>query len=152
MLNLFAPNTVIRSSEVNANTNNFSNYGLLCALTWVFPSTAILNDINKTYYSLPADVTWDRVDVVCGTAPTGANLILDIERSTDGGANWVTIFTNTANRPTVTAGNKTGNTTTIDVSNATGNSHIFRAVIDQIGSTVAGADITIMIKGKYDVD
>lgn len=147
----FTPNTKIESAKVTANFTNFQNHALHITLAWTFLGAVTAGQTNRTYYSLPDNATWSRADVICNTAPTGQSLIADIERSTDGGATWITIFTTAGNRPTVTAGNTTGNTTSIDVDNATANTHYFRAVIDQTGSTLAGADITVELKGDYDL-
>lgn len=151
-LNSFTPGTQIESDAVNANWDNFSNHGRNVALVWGFKGTVTLNQYAKIYFSLPDDATWERADVICDTAPTGADLIVDIERSTDEGATWITIFTTQANRPTVSAGSRTGNTTTIEEDGATANTHFFRAKIEQIGSTVPGADVTVSLKGKYNLD
>lgn len=151
-LNSYAPNTVIKSAEENANWTNFSGHGRWAVLAWGFSGTLIIDVPSKFYFMLPDDATWERADIIVDTAPTGANLIVDIERSTDNGGTWVTIFTTQGNRPTITAGSRTGNTTTIDVPGATGNNHLFRAVVEQVGSTVGGADLTVLLKGKYDLD
>ena len=151
-LNSFAPNTVIKSAEINDNWQNFSDHGRHFNLPWVFSGAAVVTDINKVYYSLPDPGTIDRVDLVIDTPPTGQDLIVDIERSTDEGATWITIFTNAANRPTISDGGRSGNTTTIDISATTALTHYYRAVLDQVGSTVAGLDLTVILRGKYDLD
>lgn len=72
------------------------------------------------------------------TAPTGAALIADLHK---GGT---TIFTNQAHRPQIAAGANQGSTTTIDV--ATWNDGEYLTLdIDQVGSTVAGAWLTVTI-------
>lgn len=147
----FTPNTKIKSSEENANWDNFSSHGRNFTMKWTFPD-AIAVGVATDYLSLPDDGTIDRVDLAMGTAPTGAAVIVDIERSTDGGGTWTTIFTNTANRPQVAISAKTGNTTTIDVPAATANSHLYRAKISQIGSTIPGSDLSVMVRGKYNLD
>ena len=150
-LNSFTPNSTIRSSEVNSNFTNLSDHGRNITLKWSFGGT--LSTVTTTdYLAVPDDVTWDRSDLVAVTAPVGAAIIVDLERSTDGGSTWVTIFTNTANRPQIADGSKTGNTTTIDVPAGTGNSHLWRAKIAQVGSTTAGADLNVFLKGKYNLD
>lgn len=101
---------------------------------------------------MPDGGTIESVYLTADTAPTGQALIADIERSTDGASTWVTIFTNSANRPQIAAGARTGNTTTIDVDTVTANTHLYRAVIDQVGSTIAGADVSVRLFGKYNLD
>lgn len=72
------------------------------------------------------------------TAPTGADLIVDIHKS------GTTIFTNQAHRPKITATNYGGNSTSIDVS-SWGDGAYLTCDVDQIGSTIAGSDLTIII-------
>lgn len=76
------------------------------------------------------------------TAPTGADLICDILKSTDNGATFTTIWTTTGNRIKITATNKTGTQTSFDTT-AFNEGDIFRCDIAQVGSTIAGQDITI---------
>lgn len=150
-LNSFTPNTKIESAKVTANDQNLSDHGRHVNLKWTFRGN-LFTQTSPDYLSLPDDVTWERADLNMSTAPVGQNVIVDIERSTDSGATWVTIFTNSANRPSVTAGNKTGSTTTVDVQNATALTHLFRAKISQIGTTTPGADLTVILRGNYDLD
>ncbi len=150
-LNSFAPNTKIESSKVNANFTNFADHALWITLQWLFAGT-LTTQTSIDYKTLPDDVLFERADLVVDTAPTGADLIVDIERSTDGGSTWVTIFTDQNNRPEVAASAKTGNTTSIDVPSGTANTHLYRAKIEQVGSTVAGVNLSVMLKGKYVLD
>lgn len=147
----FTPNTRIESSKVNANNQNFSNHSRNFNLKWSFLGTLTLQTSND-YLSLPDTGTIERVDLVVATAPTGATVIVDIERSTDSGSTWTTIFTGGTNRPLISISARTGSTTTIDVPGATQNTHLFRAKISQVGSTIAGADLSVMIRGSYDLD
>lgn len=150
-LNSFTPNTTIRSAQVNANFTNLSDHGRNFTMKWSFAGT-LTTTTTKDYISLPDTGAISRVDLVCDTAPTGAAIIVDIERSTDGGSTWTTIFTNQANRPQIAISAKTGNTTTIDVTTATEFTHLFRAAVEQVGSTIAGADLSVMVRGTYDLD
>lgn len=150
-LNGFTPNTKIESAKVNANFTNLSDHSRRITLQWIFAGS-LTTQTSKDYKDLPDNVTFERCDLIVDTAPTGAAIIVDIERSTDGGSTWVTIFTNSANRPQIAASAKTGNTTTIDVATGTANSHRYRAKIAQVGSTISGADLTVTLKGKYDLD
>lgn len=150
-LSSFTPNTVIKSAEVTANFTNLSDHGRHVVFEWLFGGS-LTTQTSKDYKDLPDNVTWERCDLIADTAPTGAAIIVDIERSTDSGANWTTIFTGGTNRPQIAASAKTGSTTTVDVSGGTKNSHRYRAKISQVGSTVAGADLTVTLKGKYNLD
>lgn len=150
-LNGFTPNTKIESAKVTANFTNLSDHARWVTLQWIFGGTLALQN-SLDFKDLPDDVTFERCDLVVNTVPTGAAIIVDIERSTDGGATWVTIFTGGTNRPQIAISARTGSTTTIDIPGCVGNSHRYRAVISQIGSIIPGADLTITLKGKYDLD
>lgn len=150
-LNSFTPNTVIQSSKVNANFTNLSDHGRNFTLKWTFSGTLTLQTL-KDYLSLPDDATIERVDLQVDTAPTGAAVIVDIEKSTDEGASWNTIFTGGTNRPQIADGDRAGNTTTIDIPSVVANTSLFRAKISQVGSTIAGADLSVMLRGKYNLD
>lgn len=150
-LNGFTPNTKIESARVGANFDNLSDHARWITLQWIFSGT-LITQTSKDYKDLPDDVTFERCDLIVDTAPTGAAVIVDIERSINGGATWTTIFTGGTNRPEVAVSAKTGNTTTIDIPNGESNSHRYRAKISQVGSTIAGADLIVTLKGKYDLD
>lgn len=150
-LNSFTPNTKIESAKVGANFTNLSDHGRWITLEWLFSGT-LTTQTSKDYKSVPDDVTFERCDIVVDTVPTGADIIVDIERSTDDGATWTTIFTGGTNRPTIAASARAGATTTVDVPSGTGNDHLWRAKISQVGSTVAGADLTVCLKAKYNLD
>lgn len=77
-----------------------------------------------------------------GTAPTGAALIFDLKK------NGTTIYTTTANRPTVAAGNSTtgsGVPALPDVVDLALGDVLTLDVI-QIGSTVAGSDARVVVE------
>ena len=76
------------------------------------------------------------------TAPTGANLIIDINK------NGTSIWNSTPdNRLTITATNTSGTQTSFDTTSlAEGDSLVVD--VDQVGSTIAGEDITISLRCK----
>lgn len=150
-LNSFTPGTRIESAKVNSNFTNLSGHGRNFTMKWSFLGT-LTTETSKDYISLNDAATISRVDLICDTAPTGQAVIVDIERSTDGGGTWTTIFTNQANRPQAAASSRTGNTTTIDVPAVVANTYYYRAVIEQIGSGTAGADLSVMVRGTYNLD
>lgn len=73
------------------------------------------------------------------TVPSGSAIIVDINK------NGTTIFTNQAHRPQIADGASSGNTIDIDVPTWADNEFLTMDV-DQIGSVVAGADLTASIK------
>lgn len=80
---------------------------------------------------------------IADTAPTGADLIFDINKGD--GTTQTSIWNATqANRLKITAGNKTGNQTSFDTTTfAAGD--VFSIDVDQVGSTVAGQDVGVVV-------
>lgn len=99
----------------------------------------------------PAALTVEAVEVEVDTAPTGANLIVDIHKilAADKASDQTgtTIYTTQGNRPTITAGSKYANATLPDVT-AIAQGDVLRVGIDQVGSTVAGSDLTVCVRVK----
>jgi hypothetical protein len=90
---------------------------------------------------LPIDGTYTIVGtrLMVGTAPTGANIIVDIKK------NGTTIYTTQANRPTIASGQNAGGPgATPDVTTLTAGDYL-TVDIAQIGSTVAGADLNVSV-------
>lgn len=76
------------------------------------------------------------------TAPTGDDIIIDIEKSSDNGATWTSIWNTTpANRLTISATNREGTQTSFDTTAISAGDYL-RVAIDQIG-TGGGADLTV---------
>jgi len=84
------------------------------------------------------DVTIRRIHASVGTAPTGASIIIDVNK------NGTTIFTTQANRPTIAV------STFYDISNlpdvtSVSSTDYLTIDVDQVGSTVKGADLVVLI-------
>lgn len=93
-------------------------------------------------YRFPWAATLLGVTAAVNTAPTGASLICDVNK------NGTTIFTTQANRPTIAAaGTATTTEPTPDVTAIVAGDYL-TVDVDQIGSTVAGSDLTVMIRYK----
>lgn len=91
------------------------------------------DQIGRFY--LPFAVTFVEVFVRVITAPTGADLQLDINK------NGTTLWgTTQANRPIITAAGTTDSVTTFDTTTGADGDYL-TVDIDQVGSTVAGADL-----------
>jgi len=84
------------------------------------------------------NITIQNVYVHVSTAPTGASLIVDVNK------NGTTIFTTQGNRPTITASSFLDSSSTPDVTSATAGDY-FTIDVDQIGSTVAGSNLVVRI-------
>lgn len=79
------------------------------------------------------------VAAAVGTAPTGAAIIVDVNK------NGTTIFSTQANRPTIAASGNTATVGAIGVTSLTTGDYL-TVDIDQIGSSAAGQDLTVSIR------
>jgi hypothetical protein len=89
---------------------------------------------NKLGRTLTLHKAWASV----GTAPTGASLIVDVNK------NGTTIFTTQANRPTIAISTNFDESGAPDVTTWADGDYITFDV-DQIGSTVAGSDLVVAL-------
>ena len=83
--------------------------------------------------------TIETVRASVGTAPTGAALIVDVNK------NGTTIYTTQSARPQIAAGanSATGNSPAVATFAA---GDYFTVDIDQVGSTVPGSDLTVTVR------
>lgn len=98
---------------------------------------------GKGRFRFPYAVTILGISAAVNTAPTGAAIILDVNK------NGTTIFTTQGNRPQIAAA---AFATAAEVTNmeviAFAIGDYMTVDVDQIGSTVAGADLTVFIRYK----
>lgn len=94
-----------------------------------------LTGTSRFYVEDVASISSVRASV--GTAPTGAAVIVDVNK------NGTTIFTNQANRPTIAAGGHTATATPAVTALAAGD--YLTVDIDGVGSTNPGADLTVSV-------
>jgi hypothetical protein len=111
-----------------------ATYSVPGALTVQTGSGKIYNDTGRTR-------TIVAVRLAVGTAPTGAGIICDINK------NGTTIYTTQANRPTIAAAGTTVKSTNPDITSWADGDQI-SVDIDQIGSTVAGSNLTVTITAR----
>lgn len=79
------------------------------------------------------------------TAPTGASILIDIEKSADDGATWTSIWnSNQGNRLTIAASAREGSGTSFDTTAVAAGDYL-RIAVDQVGSTVSGADLSVFL-------
>jgi hypothetical protein len=98
--------------------------------------------VSAGVFEIPIDIACEIVSVVVRvkTAPTGAAAIIDLNR------NGTTVFTTQSNRPTISAGSKASIVvTSMNVVTLAPGDYL-TGDIDQIGSTVAGADLVIAVR------
>lgn len=79
------------------------------------------------------------VAAMVGTAPTGAAVILDVKK------NGTTIFGTSANRPTIAVSTNAATVGAHSVTSVTDGDYL-TVDIAQVGSTVAGSDLTLVIR------
>lgn len=105
-----------------------------------FFKTGVLTTTTGTQ-RLPIDGTYTIVGtrLMAGTAPTGASLIVDVNK------NGTTIYTTQGNRPSIAAASNAGGPgATPDVTTLAAGDYL-TVDIDQVGSSVAGSDLTVSV-------
>lgn len=94
---------------------------------------------HRVYNDTGVDLEIRAVRASVGTAPTGADLIVDVNRT------GTTIFSTQANRPTIAAtANTSGKITNPDVTSLPDGDYL-TVDVDQVGSTEPGQDLTIQV-------
>ncbi len=104
----------------------------------VFGDLTVDPGVFRIYNLTGRSLIIKEVHIAVNTAPTGAAVIVDVHE------NGVTIFTNQANRPQIAIAAFAGNSVTIDAPTWE-NDNYLQVDVDQIGSTIAGADLTITV-------
>jgi hypothetical protein len=85
-----------------------------------------------------AAYTIQSVRAMVGTAPTGAAILVDVNK------NGTTIFTTQGNRPSIAAAGNASSAAVPDVTSLAAGDFL-TVDVDQIGSTVAGSDLTVIV-------
>lgn len=106
---------------------------------WYVAGTLATGANQGPRYVVPQAMTIVKAWLIVRTAPTGANLLIDINK------NGTTIWTTQGNRGSIVATATTGNTTTFDVTSLTAGDYLDLDT-DQVGSTVAGVDLTVVLE------
>jgi hypothetical protein len=108
--------------------------------THTFAQTGVIAvGTGKSRIYFEGNFVIDTVRAAVGTAPTGASLIIDVNK------NATTIYTTQSARPTIAIGafTATGNSPAITTF-ALGD--YMTVDVDQVGSTIAGSDLTVAIR------
>lgn len=119
-------------------TEGSTKVGLL--VPFPFTKSGVQTVYTGTYrFYIDGDFVVSKVRIGVGTAPTGASLIVDVNK------NGTTIFTTQSRRPTISASAFTAlNTSTIENGTLTTADYL-TIDIDQIGSTIAGSDLVVIV-------
>lgn len=108
--------------------------------TFTFTVTGTLTvGTGKARMPVHRPITIANIRANCGTAPTGAAILIDVNK------NGTTLFTTQGNRTSIAVSGFADTASTPDVTTATTDDYI-TVDIDQIGSTIAGADLTVTIE------
>lgn len=113
------------------------------------PGTLATGDDQAPWFvcSVPTGVQLLSTDLVVKTAPTGADIIIDIMWSPDCGDNWTTIY---SVKPSIADGDKCDDAGTLSIPYIE-QGDILRFDIDQVGSGTAGADLTVSLHVRQGV-
>lgn len=93
-------------------------------------------------YRMPVACTVQHVRLAVGTAPTGAAILVDVNK------NGTTIFSTQGNRPTVAISASAETATTAPDITAYAAGDYLTIDVDQVGSSVAGADLSVIVYVK----
>lgn len=94
-------------------------------------------------------LVWKKFSIAVDSAPTGSNAVVDIQYSTDDGSTWASIFpTGDVNKIVLTDGSLSSNVTVFETPNLYADGTRFKPVVLQVGSTNAGANMTIIGLGE----
>lgn len=130
-------------SETAGNQITCAADGLLVAVQALatYSSTGVLTvGAGTIRFRFPFAVTLLGTTAAVNTAPTGASVILDVNK------NGTTIYTTVGNRPTIVAGAfATASEPTPNVTAMAAGDYL-TVDIDQIGSVIAGADLTVFVR------
>ena len=123
----------------NHNGTNSKLIQVNRAFSWFVSGTLTTGTNFGARYIVPQDMTIKKCWLIVRTAPTGASIIIDINK------NGSTIWTTQANRASIAASATSGSTTTFDVTALTAGDYL-DLDIDQVGSSTAGADLTVVLE------
>lgn len=140
-LNRYTPSTTILSADQNDDNEAVENAinGLRPTLYTFVPGTvAVAINVSGTF-EIQQSLTILGVDLRVKTAPTGAALIVDINK------NGTTIF---STRPEIAAAATSGGGSAVLSVTTLAAGDLITVDIDQVGSSVAGSDLTIALVMK----
>lgn len=101
-------------------------------ITFVLRGNSVTG-VKQTQILMPASATISKVIIYADTAPTGASLIVDINK------NGTTIFTTQSKRPQIAIGTNIDDSDTPDITALVQDDRV-SVDVDQVGSTVAGGN------------
>jgi hypothetical protein len=146
-----ASSAAIVESKLSFNTSTGHDHdgvnskAIAKGYVWIVTGSLVTSSDAGPWVYVNTNQTVSKAVAVVKTAPTGSSIIVDIEYSADSGVTWTSLWnTSTTNRPTIAVSAKTGTTTSFDTASLTAG-YLLRPAVDQVGSTVAGANLTIQL-------
>ncbi|GIH95356.1 hypothetical protein ACFFMN_23630 [Planobispora siamensis] len=137
-LSVFAKSGGVLWTRNAAGTERLVEPGLLFPFSRA-GALAVAVGTHRLYNDTGSSLAIRGVRASVGTAPTGAAIIVDVN------INGTTIWSTQANRPTIAIGaNTSGKVTNYNTATIADGAY-FSIDIDQVGSTVAGSDLTVQI-------
>jgi len=138
----FGSNTADTATSTGGTITQFSTsthtHTNAAGITFTAPGTLTVST-GTLRFPITSAMTITNIRAMVDTAPTGASAIFDVN------LNGTTVYTTQANRPTIAvSGTDSGNTTPDVTALAAGD--YLQIDIDQIGSTIAGADAVLVIE------
>lgn len=113
--------------------------GVLPVVVPFMRAGTLTTGVGTLAFRAPFAMTLQHVRLYATTAPTGAAILVDVNK------NGTTMFTTQANRPTIAiSANSETATTAPDVTAVAAGDRI-TIDVDQVGSTVAGADLSVIL-------
>jgi hypothetical protein len=133
------------TSVPNSSMSDASGYVFPDKIVFSLPGPRVVQNDCNNWYIWPFAGKITKAWIVAKTGPTGAAFICDIQYSTNNGSTFTSIWAVTpSNKIQIAASSVAGTTTSFDTSTFTAGT-LFRIDIDQIGSAVAGSDVTIVL-------
>lgn len=112
-------------------------------ILWYVAVTPLVvgDDLSATVVYRGADITLEQWDLQVKTAPTGADLIVDVHRGIN--SLW---FVFPALRPKIVAGATSGTGYGFDIGTLE-DGDVLKLSVDQVGNIIAGGQATLILKG-----
>ena len=115
--------------------------------SWTFPGTLAVTT-GAMFYQLAVAETYVGCTATVNTAPTGADLRLDVNYHATAPASAVTIWTTNTNRPTIAATAKLNSAVTAPEVTAFAAGGVLSCDVDIVGSTIAGSNLVVTLWTK----
>lgn len=133
-----APVSPTNPIVVGDNDSRLTNYGEMA----FYFSGALTVKTGVGRYPVFVSGTIVGIRAMINTAPTGASVIVDVNK------NGTTTYSTQANRPTIAVSANSVNATLPNTTTFSAGDYI-TVDVDQIGSTVAGSDLVVVVRYSY---